>query len=160
MDKSKIDKPESGAEVGKILAVKQVNEDGTMVVEWIDAPSGESVDVQINGTSIVQDGVANIPISTDQTYGVIKLGFNPAYGITKTGNQLITERVNINDIKNRINGYKIIGTGRIDQAVKHALCDTGTGTGDEFGKALIYTPEEQEQAQIRLGLFSAEGVGF
>lgn len=53
----KIDKPATAPEVGKILKVTAVNDDGTFVCEWADAPSGGGAvdDVQIDGDSIVQD---------------------------------------------------------------------------------------------------------
>lgn len=34
---------------------------------------GKSVDVQVNGTSIVSNGAANIPIAGISTFGVIKM---------------------------------------------------------------------------------------
>ena len=42
--------------------------------------AGKVGDVQINGTSIVGDGVANIPIASANTFGVIKITAD--YGIT------------------------------------------------------------------------------
>lgn len=55
-------------EVGKILKIKSVNEDGTFTCEWAD--SGSNLDVRINGESIVQDGVAEIPLGVKFSYAV------------------------------------------------------------------------------------------
>ena len=44
--------------------------------------AGTPLDVQINGTSIVSSGVANIPVASDSTYGVVKTW-------TSTGTQII-----------------------------------------------------------------------
>lgn len=60
---AKITAPEN-PEVGKVFKIKSVNDDGTFIGEWADAPSGGGAvdDVQINGKSIVgENGVAMIP---------------------------------------------------------------------------------------------------
>ena len=68
----KLDSPPT-PEVGKILKVKSVNEDGTFVCEWADG--GSDLDVRIDGQSIVQDGVAEIPIAKKPgMIGLFKLG--------------------------------------------------------------------------------------
>lgn len=73
---NKIDKPSTAPAVGKILKVTAVNDDGTFVCEWADAPSGGVTDVKINGVSIVSAGVAEIPyVSKNDTPTIVK--FNP-----------------------------------------------------------------------------------
>lgn len=64
--KDKLDAPLNPL-VGKYLRVKAVNEDGVPELEWVDEPSGgSSLDVQIDGKSIVSEGVAEIPIATQK----------------------------------------------------------------------------------------------
>ncbi|MGM9601400.1 MAG: hypothetical protein ACI3W5_07435, partial [Faecousia sp.] len=67
----KLDKPATAPEVGKILKVTAVNEDGTFSCEWADANSGCVEDVQIDGQSVVGDGVAAIPFASKTQPGVM-----------------------------------------------------------------------------------------
>ena len=59
-------------EVGKVFRIKTVNEDGTFIGEWADGGVA-NLDVQIAGKSIVQDGVAEIPLANrENVFGVVK----------------------------------------------------------------------------------------
>ena len=54
LDASKITKPSDAPQVGKVLKIKSVNEDGTFVCEWADDNNDGAVsDVKVNGNSIV-----------------------------------------------------------------------------------------------------------
>lgn len=69
--KDKLDAPLNPL-VGKYLRVKAVSEDGVPELEWVDEPSGgSSLDIQIDGQSIVKDGVAEIPIGTRTQLGIV-----------------------------------------------------------------------------------------
>ena len=57
-------------EVGKVFKIKSVNDDGTFIGEWAD---DASLDVQINGKSIVQDGVAEIPFASSSNFWGCKI---------------------------------------------------------------------------------------
>lgn len=73
LKEDKLAKPADPPTIGKILRVKSVNEDGTFVCEWADG--GSDLDVQIDGQSIVQNGVAEIPIAKKPgMIGLFKLG--------------------------------------------------------------------------------------
>lgn len=117
-------------EVGKILKIKSVNEDGTFVCEWAD-DGGSNLDVRIDGKSIIQDGVAEIPAHknrlTRNAYGVVQMGVDGD----------ITAYRNSNII-----GYRYLPLNHIDSAVKAAMCD---------GKGAAWTAEEQEAARERMG---------
>ena len=64
-------------------------------------------DVQINGTSIVQHGVANVPFASSGTFGVVKLNGN--YGIQKNSSNLtVINRGNDSEIRIGSNEYKPI----------------------------------------------------
>lgn len=149
IDNSKLEKPSNAPEVGKVLAVKSVNEDGTMVVEWADAPSGGVEDVRIDGTSIVgENGVVNMPFANSEVYGILKLGS----GIYRrsTGEVTVDHAKNA-DITARSSTGRVIGPNNLDYAVKSAMCD---------GKGTSWTAEEQQRAQERIGIFSVEEVEF
>lgn len=63
-------------DIGKAMMPKTIS--NGKVTEWEFGEAGMVDDVQINGTSIVQDKVANIPIATNDL-GVVKI--NSLYGI-------------------------------------------------------------------------------
>ncbi len=144
-------------EVGKILRVKSVNEDGTFVCEWADG--GSNVDVRINGESIVQDGVADIPVADGvkygSSYGLVHFVAGYCYGIetgrTKTSNYEATDGIKLvipstagmNGRYNPgTNGFGAITTSTFDYAVKAAMCD---------GKGAAWTADEQAAARERIG---------
>ncbi len=62
--------------------------------------SGSGVDVQINETSIVSDGVANIPIANQNTYGVIQVSdSNLTFGVILDQGLLKTSPAGVANIK-------------------------------------------------------------
>lgn len=130
-------------EVGKILKIKSVNEDGTFTCEWADG--GNNLDVRINGESIVQDGVAEIPISSHDTLGLVYTD-NSAGGYT-TGLMNQQGRLKVNtasiDDVNKRRLRKEIDCSNFDYAVKAAMCD---------GKGAAWTADEQAAARERMGV--------
>lgn len=136
-------------EAGKILKIKSVNEDGTFVCEWADG--GSNLDVRINGESIVQDGVAEIPISSFNTLGLVYTD-NSAGGYT-TGLMNEKGRLKVNtasiDDVNKRRLRKEIDCSNFDYAVKAAMCD---------GKGAAWTAEEQKAARDRIGIDEYEDV--
>lgn len=133
-------------EPGKILKIRSVNEDGTFVCEWA-ADGGSNLDVRINGESIVQDGVAEIPISSHDTLGLVYTD-NSAGGYT-TGLMNQQGRLQVNtasiDDVNKRRLRKEIDCSNFDYAVKAAMCD---------GKGAAWTAEEQASARDRMGAWT------
>lgn len=130
-------------EVGKILKIKSVNEDGTFTCEWADG--GSNLDVRINGESIVQDGVAEIPISSHDTLGLVYTDNSAGDYTTGLMNQQGRLKVNtasIDDVNKR-RLRKEIDCSNFDYAVKAAMCD---------GKGAAWTAEEQAAARERMGV--------
>ena len=131
-------------EVGKILKIRSVNEDGTFICEWAD-DGGSNLDVRINGKSIVQDGVAEIPISSHDTLGLVYTD-NSAGGYT-TGLMNRQGRLQVNtasiDDVNKRRLRKEIDCSNFDHAVKAAMCD---------GKGAAWTADEQAAARERMGI--------
>lgn len=136
-------------EVGKILKIKSVNEDGTFVCEWADG--GSELDVRINGESIVQDGVAEIPISSFNTLGLVYTD-NSAGGYT-TGLMNEKGRLKVNtasiDDVNKRRLRKEIDCSNFDYAVKAAMCD---------GKGAAWTADEQAAARDRMGVLDTQDM--
>lgn len=106
---------------------------------------GSSTDVQINGTSITQDGVANIPIA-----GRVPNAFGLTFATGSYGTQIVNNTGEIRTLKasnayidSRKHDYNPIVPSTLDYAVKQAMCD---------GKGAEWSSEEQLSARKRLGL--------
>ena len=129
------------AEVGQMLRVKQKNDDGSVILETVRIPSELVSDIQIDGQSIVKDGVAEIPFGSNTQYGIVKSVFSKGIGISNGG---IIEFNNGGNVKidERSNNYAVLN-GNIDYAVKAAMCD---------GKGAAWTTDEQAAARERMGI--------
>jgi hypothetical protein len=78
---------------------------------------GTVTDVQVNGASILSEGVANIPIATSNDFGVVK--YNTSYGVGVTSaNILKLVSANNASIDNKLNQYNPITPSNLDYAVK------------------------------------------
>ena len=110
--------------------------------------SGAVDDVQINGASIVSDGVANIPTIGKEQYGVAKLmGDNGSFGINYNENAgLYVVKAENSNITNRANDSRPITSTNLDYAVKAAMCD---------GKGAAWTADEQAAGE-RIGIRNLE----
>ena len=136
-------------EVGKILKIKSVNEDGTFTCEWAD--DGSNLDVRIDGKSIVQDGVAEIPISSHDTLGLVYTDNSAggySTGLTNRQGRLNVNTASIDDVNKR-RLRKEIDCSNFDYAVKAAMCD-GTGAA--------WTTDEQKAAKERIGVIKRYDV--
>ena len=140
---AKITAPENPA-VGKVFKIKSVNEDGTFIGEWADGGVA-NLDVKIAGKSIVENWIAEIPIASSSTYGVVK--YLSSFGIStntggKTGYLAVMQTSKLN-IDGRRNDYQPISAPILDYAVKAAMCD---------GKGAAWTAEEQAAARERMNI--------
>ena len=150
LKEDKITKPAEAPTIGKIIRVKSVNEDGTFVCEWADSAS--DLDVQIDGKSIVQNGVAEIPLCTKtKGAGLISIDAYPNNGglyraNNATGLIRIVSATN-NQIDERRNQFCPIVPETIDYAVKAAMCD---------GKGVAWTADEQTAARERMGAWTGD----
>ena len=61
----------TGGTTGQVLKKKSNTDFDT---EWANESGGGVTDVQVNGTSVVSSGVANIPTAGSNVYGVVKMG--------------------------------------------------------------------------------------
>lgn len=148
---TKITAPEN-PEVGKVFKIKSVNDDGTFIGEWADCTN---LDVRINGESIVQNGVAEIPIANrDNVFGVVKTVpyefWGTGVGASSNDGQLRLYPASNGsiDARQKIN-VSPISVNNLDYAVKAAMCD---------GKGAAWTAEEQAAARERMGIDEWEDV--
>lgn len=98
-------------------------------------------DVQVAGTSVVVDGVANVPVATVNNIGVVKANLD--LGIGMAGQSMYIVRASDAEIDQRKANYRIISPTSLDYAVKAALCD---------GKGAAYTDAEKLAARERIGV--------
>lgn len=150
--KTEVDKklttPTGNAKVGQILRVQSVNEDGSVVLETVEMPSESVGDVQINGTSIVKDGIAEIPMMGSEKSGLIQ--FRNGYGLQLIGNYLLVKGATETQIANRTGSRApILANSDLDYAVKSAMCD---------GKGAAWTAEEQVAARERMGALGTQDM--
>ena len=125
----KLTEPSTGLAVGKYFRIAAIDEAGHAVLEAVDLPSAPVQDVQVNGASIVADGVANIKANR---YGI---GFNNV--------GLYLSSATFNQISARQNSNVPITPTNYDYAVRAAMCD---------GKGAAWTEAEQAAARERMGL--------
>lgn len=125
----------TASDVGKFLKAKTV--EGGKVTEYEfgsgGGGSGGAVDdVQINGQSIVQDGVANVPIASDNTMspGLVGIGggLYGYYGLKMNGNQLRLSVPNDNAIKTGAGGSLSITTYIQHKSAFYALAKAAGDT--------------------------------
>ena len=115
---SYIKEPSSDGTNGQVLTT-----DGNGGRSWT-TPSGGGgnvTDVQINGTSILSQGVANIPYGTGTTVGVVKV--DASYGLQKFNNQglIAINPVTEAECKGGTVGYKPVCPERQHFAVFYGL---------------------------------------
>lgn len=146
LKENKIEKPAETPTIGKIIRVKSVNEDGQFVCEWADSAS--ELDVRIDGKSIVQDGVAEIPKADTNTHnlGLIRVNAGNGFAVSVDGTLNIIECTD-DSLKKRY--ARIVSGNVIDYAVKAAMCD---------GKGAAWTAEEQAAARERMGIYDWEDI--
>ena len=150
--KKKIDKPSNAPQAGKTLKVLSVNEDGTFMCEWADAVTAANIqtalgyapvkDVQVAGSSVLADGVANVPIADMNIPGVIKTGDATISGIWFENGVPKISYATDGQISSRNGQRKSIVCTNLDYAVKAAMCD---------GKGAAWTSAEQKAARERMG---------
>ena len=119
--------------------------DASVTTENIQAALGYAPvkDVQVAGTSVLADGVANVPIASMTKPGVIKVASAQISGmyIENDGLCYISYATHP-EIDSRTAQRKTIVCYNLDYAVKAAMCD---------GKGAAWTNAEQKAARERMG---------
>jgi hypothetical protein len=103
-----------------------------------NAWNGKVSDVQINGTSITNDGVANIPVATDANVGVVKT--YPGLGTEMSGSRLVLSPAADTVIKAGTATHKPIAASNTSYAVFYGLAKAA---GDTTQKATSVTPPNE-----------------
>lgn len=120
------------------------------IAELVDTPVN---DVQINGTSIVQDGVANVPIGTGTILGVVK-------GWTGGGTQILSDgrigtvNPSVSEIKAGSINYKPIPPSNQHLSTFYGLAKAAGDTTQSTSSNAVgeYTSEAQTAIKQMLGV--------
>lgn len=92
---------------------------------------GTITDVQVNETSVVVGGVANVPIAGNGVLGVVKISTDYGVGIMPTGS-LYADVANDNEIAAKNKEYKPITPTHLDKAVMEGLGNNSLTWTDQY----------------------------
>ena len=121
--------------------------------------SGYLTDVQVNGTSVVTDGVANVPIASGSNFGVVKI--NAEYGVGfNSSNALAISRAGDTATKEGREVYKPITPVCQHRATFYGLAKaSGDSTQSASSNAVgTYTDEAKASIQNMLGVPSIDDI--
>lgn len=159
----------SGGGGGSTVTVTQVLSSGTKIATiTVDgngtdlyAPEGGAgtiTDVQVNGTSVVTSGVANIPKATTNDLGVIKV--SNGLTVNSSTGQVYVNRATDTEVKAASNLYKPIVPSTEDAATFYGLAKAaGDSTQSASSNAVgTYTDAAKAAIQAMLGAQAAVEV--
>lgn len=108
-------------------------------------------DVQVNGVSVLANGVANVPIASS-SYGVVKV--NTSGGIKMMSGYLTTMAATDNDIQTGLNYYRPIVPGNLHTATFYGLAKASGDTTQSQSSNTVsnYTDTAKEKIQSMLGI--------
>jgi hypothetical protein len=123
--------------------------DASVTADNIQAALGYAPvkDVQVAGSSVLDGGVAKVPIAQSDAPGVVKTLPPQDSGIWNDHGSLKISYATDAEISSRLGKRKTIVCANLDYAVKAAMCD---------GKGAAWTVEEKKAALARLGLLLAD----
>lgn len=160
--KTEVDKklttPTGNAKVGQILRVQSVNEDGSVVLETVEMPTESVSDIQINGDSIVKDGVAEIPVAdaNKRNPGLVRINVGNGFDASLDGTLRILGNTD-NTLNRRI--PRIVTASNIDGLTKYAMSAPIADTAGMIEGVYHYPAwmsDEQERARERMGVISED----
>ena len=99
-------------------------------------------DVQVAGDSVLEGGVANVPMADVGVFGAVKFGSSQSTGFWIDKGMPYLSYATDAEISGRTGQRKTIVCTNLDKAVKAAMCD---------GKGAAWTSAEQKAARERMG---------
>ncbi|MBR2167419.1 MAG: hypothetical protein IJ920_03710 [Paludibacteraceae bacterium] len=109
-------------------------------------------DVQVNGTSIVEDGVAEIPKATSNQYGVVKPGNGLGLAITSSGSLAIAKS-SATQIKSGASDYAVIVPANQHMSIFNGLAKAaGEDMSSSSNAVGTYTDNAKSAIQNMLGI--------
>lgn len=122
--------------------------DASVTAENIQSALGYTPvkDVQVAGSSVLDGGVAKVPIAQADAPGVVSIPSPQDSGIWNDNGSLKISYATDAEISGRLGNRKAIICANMDYAVKSAMCD---------GKGAAWTENEQKAARERMGIDKA-----
>lgn len=141
----------SGEYVPKITVAR----DGDVkkaIAGWGTAPSAPVRDVQVNGTSVVNDGVANVPIASSTNLGVVYAAGDGIF-IYASG-KIVVQASTSAEIKAGTNGNKPIVPGKQHEAAFYGLAKAAGDTSQSASSNAVgtYTDAAKDAIMLMLGI--------
>lgn len=119
------------------------------IADLVDVPVE---DVQINGTSVVNDGVANVPVMDSNNFGVAKI--QASLGIGITGGKLALTLPTAAQIKNGNAEYGAVTTLKQHESIFYGLAKlAGANMASSSNAVGTYTEEAKIAIQKMLGIY-------
>ena len=114
-------------------------------------------DVQVNGASVVTDGVANVPIASANSSGVVKV--NATFGINTVGEFLFVNCAQDSEIKSGGSNFKPVATAAQHRSVFYGLAKAaGSDEKDSTLPVGQYTDAAKAAIKDMLGI--TEGMNI
>lgn len=137
--------------IGKAMMPKTVS--GGRVTSWQFGEAGKVDDVQINGTSILSNKVANIPKATQSKFGVVKSNTRGGVGVDDNG-LLYIQEADRDTIKEGINPYAPIVTTNQQFSVFYGLAKAAGDSTQYLSSNAVgkYTDGAKTKIQAMLGV--------
>lgn len=145
----------AGGTTGQILKKKSGTDYDT---EWANESGGTVTDVQVNGASIVTDGVANVPLATSSSVGVMRA--DAGYGVNVNSSGLAyVYRAEELQIKNGNDLYRPIVPGEQHKSIFYGLAKAAADTTQSASSNPVGTYTDAAKKAIRemLGIPNMDG---
>lgn len=132
------------------------------IQQMLDVPSTSDIpevpvqDVQVNGTSVVQDGVANVPLAND-VVGTVKVvtSGNGGIGINSTTGNLYTVKAVTSEVAAGSNNYKVIVPANIHESAFYGLAKAaGASMASSPNPVGTYTDSAKSAIRSMIGAAS------
>ena len=123
--------------------------EGTQTFDVMDGetPSAPVQDVQVNGTSVLSNGVANVPIADNNNFGVVKI--NAGYGIKINSNgQIQVQNASTTGVKDATSDYYPITPSRQHNATFYGLAKAAGDTTQSASANAVGTYTESAKSAI------------
>lgn len=110
-------------------------------------------DVQTNGASVLNNGIANVPIASTNILGVVKSGGEGIQIDSSTGD-IYTQKANPEDVKTGTNRYKVIVPQNQNEATFYGLAKAAGDTTQSASSNQVgtYTDEAKTAIKTMLGV--------
>lgn len=114
-----------------------------------DGSDATATDVQIDGTSVTSNGVANVPKAGAGELGVVRVDRNGKNGISLGADGEAKVNPASDALISARSGSRPITASNFDSAVQAAMCD---------GKGAAWTTAEQAAARERMGIYEGARI--